>query len=132
MRQQFRVSKQMRSKTTLSVAKAQIAAGRKVILTYGVREDGRCSCKREDCASPGKHPLPKFFPNGVHSATDDTDAIQKALRRHPDANLAIALEGLTVVDVDGDEGRKAVKRLELPDTVKVFTGRGYHEVPLVS
>ncbi|MDR6263069.1 AAA family ATPase [Roseobacter sp. N2S] len=126
MRRQYRVSKLMRSKTTLSAAKAQIAAGRKVILTYGVREDGRCSCKREDCASPGKHPLPKFFPNGVHSATDDIEAVQKALRRHPDANLAIALKGLTVVDVDGDEGRKAVKSLGLPDTVKVFTGRGYH------
>lgn len=126
MRQQYCVSKLMRSKRTLSAAKAQIAAGRKVILTYGVREDGRCSCKREDCGSPGKHPLPKFFPKGVRSATDDIEVVQKALQRHPDANLAIALEGLTVVDVDGDEGRKAVNSLDLPDTVKVFTGRGYH------
>jgi len=126
MRRQYRVSKLMRSKTTLSAAKAQIAAGRKVILTYGVPADGRCSCKREDCGSPGKHPLPKFFPNGVHSATDDIEVIRKALQRDPDANLAIALEGLTVVDVDGDEGRKAVKSLNLPDTIKVFTGRGFH------
>ena len=126
MRQQFRVSKQMRSRNTLTAAKAQIAAGRKVILTYGIGEDERCSCKREDCPSPGKHPLSKFFPNGVNSATDDIALIHKALRRHPNANLAISLAGLTVVDVDGDEGRAAVKQLDLPDTVKVFTGRGYH------
>lgn len=126
MRQQFRVSKLMRSRNTLTAAKAQIATGRKVILTYGIGEDGRCSCKRDDCPSPGKHPLSKFFPNGVNSATDDIALVQKALRRHPNANLAISLAGLTVVDVDGDEGRAAVKQLDLPDTVKVFTGRGYH------
>jgi Bifunctional DNA primase/polymerase, N-terminal. len=125
MRQQFRVSKQMRSRNTLTAAKAQIATGRKVILTYGIGEDGRCSCKRDDCPSPGKHPLSKFFPNGVNSATDDIALVQKALRRHPNANLAISLAGLTVVDVDGDQGRAAVKQLNLPDTVKVFTGRGY-------
>ena len=126
MRQQFRVSKQMRSRNTLTAAKAQIATGRKVILTYGIGKDGRCSCKRKDCPSPGKHPLSKFFPNGVNSATDDIALVQKALRRHANANLAISLSGLTVVDVDGDEGRAAVRRLDLPDTVKVFTGRGYH------
>lgn len=126
MRQQFRVSKLMRSKKTLTAAKAQIAAGRKVVLTYGIGKNRRCSCKRNDCASPGKHPLSKFFPNGVHSATDDIDLVQKALRRHPDANLAISLAGLTVVDVDGDDGRAAVEHLGLGATVKVFTGRGYH------
>ncbi|WP_121634334.1 AAA family ATPase [Tropicibacter alexandrii] len=126
MRQQFRVSKQMRSRNTLTAAKAQIATGRKVILTYGIGEDGRCACKRDDCPSPGKHPLSKFFPNGVNSATDDIALVQKALRRQPNANLAISLAGFTVVDVDGDEGRAAVKQLDLPETVKVFTGRGYH------
>lgn len=126
MRQQYRVSKLMRSKKTLTAAKAQIATGRKVVLTYGMTEDGRCSCTRKNCPSPGKHPLPKFFPNGVHSATDDADEVRKALRRHPDANLAIALAGLTVVDVDGDDGRAAVERLGLGETVKVHTGRGYH------
>ncbi len=126
MRQQFRVSKLMRSQKTLTAAKAQISAGRKVVLTYGIGKDGRCSCKRADCASPGKHPLSKFFPNGVHNATVDIDLVRKALRRQPDANLAISLAGMTVVDVDGDDGRTAVERLGLSDTVKVFTGRGYH------
>lgn len=126
MRQQFRVSKLMRSQKTLTAAKAQISAGRTVVLTYGIGKDGRCSCRRENCASPGKHPLSKFFPNGVHSATRDISLVQKALRRHPDANLAISLVGLTVVDVDGDDGRAAVERLGLRNTVKVFTGRGYH------
>lgn len=126
MRQQFRVSKLMRSRKTLTAAKAQIAAGRKIVLTYGIHDDGRCTCKRDDCPSPGKHPLSKFFPNGVNSATDDITLVQKALRQHPSANLAISLAGLTVVDVDGDQGRAAVKELDLPDTVKAFTGRGYH------
>ncbi|AAV97224.1 hypothetical protein SPOA0086 (plasmid) [Ruegeria pomeroyi DSS-3] len=126
MRQHFRVSKQMRSRNTLDAAKAQIAAGRKVILTYGIGEDGRCSCKRDDCPSPGKHPLSKYFPNGVYSATDDIELVQKALRTHPRANLAISLAGLTVVDVDGKAGKQAVEGLDLPKTVKVFTGRGYH------
>ena len=126
MRQQFRVSKLMRSQKTLTAAKAQISTGRKVVLTYGIGKDGRCACKRDDCQSPGKHPLSKFFPNGVNSATDDISLVQKAIRRHPDANLAISLAGLTVVDVDGKAGKEAVERLDLPQTVKVFTGRGQH------
>lgn len=126
MRRKNRVSKSMRSETMLTAAKAQIDAGHRVVLTYGILKDGRCSCKRDDCPSPGKHPLPKYFPNGVHSATNDIEHVRRAVRWHPEANLAIALEGLTVVDVDGDIGRKAVKRLGLPDTVKVLTGRGYH------
>ncbi|GAA6180124.1 hypothetical protein NBRC116594_15620 [Shimia sp. NS0008-38b] len=126
MRRKNRVSDAMRSKSILGAAKAQVKAGRKVVLTYGILEDGRCACKRDDCPSPGKHPLSKFFPNGVNSATDDIALVQRALRRHTNANLAISLSGLTVVDVDGDAGRAAVKRLDLPDTVKVFTGRGYH------
>lgn len=104
MRQQFRVSKLMRTQQTLTAAKAQIGAGRQVILTYGIHKDGRCSRVRVLCSSPGKHPLSKFIPNGVHSAIDDMDLVRKALRRHPDANLAISLAGLTVVDVDGDTG----------------------------
>jgi hypothetical protein len=70
--------------------------------------------------------LSKFFPNGVNSATDDIALVQKALRRHPNANLAISLAGLTVVDVDGKAGKQAVEGLDLTKTVKVFTGRGYH------
>ena len=84
------------------------------------------ACRGGNLSAKSGRLLSKFFPNGVNSATDDITLVQKALRQHPSANLAISLAGLTVVDVDGDQGRAAVKELDLPDTVKAFTGRGYH------
>jgi hypothetical protein len=42
MRHEFRVTEGMRSLDTLKAAKAYIAAGRKIVLTFGILENGEC------------------------------------------------------------------------------------------
>ena len=126
MRNKFGVSAKMRSKITLKAAKAYTKAGLKILLTHGVLRDGKCTCGNDDCSKIGKHPLVEFFPKGVKSATSDMPYIERALRKYPKANIAIALEGITVVDTDGPAGEKAAKKLELPKSAFVKTNRGEH------
>lgn len=125
MRDRFRVTPGMRSKDKLTAATAYIKAGKRLLLTHGIDSRGRCTCGRKNCPSPGKHPLPAF-PKGVHSATRSIAKIKRVLAGHPNANLALCLEGHTVVDIDGDGGEAAVAGLGLPETAKVITSRGSH------
>ena len=99
--------------------------------------DGRCSCGREACTSPGKHPRTS---HGVHDATTDADTIRSWWDQWPDANVGIATgkaSGVIVIDIDidaghGKDGPLSIEHLEaehgkLPDTVRGETGGGgYH------
>lgn len=100
-----------------------------IIPLHGVR-DGRCTCGREDCQSPGKHPL---TPRGVKDATKDPVVIQHWWRRWPWANIGVAtgrVSGFWVLDVDTDTGgdeslrELVVEHGPLPDTVEQLTGGG--------
>ncbi len=117
---------EMRSDDPYEAACAYIDAGMKILVTYGTFDDGSCTCGRANCSSRGKHPLKKFFPSGVHSATDDKVAVRRALKAHPDGHLAVALEGRTVIDIDGPQGEAAVEEFDLPPTLEVRTSRGRH------
>jgi hypothetical protein len=86
--------------------------------------DGRCSCGKADCQSPGKHPLTA---HGKDDATTDADTIRWWWKRWPRANVGIATgNGLLVVDVDprngGDESQRDLG--QLPPTVTGLTGGG--------
>lgn len=126
MRKPFRVIDGMRSDDPAVAARAYIKAGLRVVVTHGITGKGRCTCGDRDCANPGKHPISKFFPNGAKSATSDMALIRRALATEPDANLAVTLDGMTVVDIDGSEGQATIDELALPATVAVKTGRGKH------
>ena len=68
---------------------------------------GGCSCGREDCASPAKHPRVKA---GLRAASLDEAQVRQWWGRWPDANVAIrtgAVSGLVVLDVDPDHGGDA-------------------------
>ena len=56
-----------------------------VLPLHGV-VDGGCTCGRDDCPSPGKHPL---TPRGVLNATTDEATIRRWLEKAPTANVAI-------------------------------------------
>jgi hypothetical protein len=116
----------MRAEDPLVAARSYINAGVRVLLTHGIDEDGCCTCGHASCQHPGKHPLAPFFPHGAKSATSDISLIRRGLRTVPDANIAIALNNLTVVDIDGPIGREAVKKISLPKTIGVKTSRGTH------
>src|SRR5262245_51414605 len=81
-------------------------------------ETGHCSCGNAACTKPGKHPDPRFWPNGA--ATDD-DYVGRnvGLRLGPDNG------GVADVDLDCGEAVLAAPSL-LPATGCAF-GRGGRE-----
>ncbi len=93
--------------------------------------DGRCTCGKADCKSPGKHPLTKA---GFKEATDDAAQIRKWWAERPWANIGLATgSGLAVFDIDGPEGAAELRALvaqhgKLPPTLTQATGRGFHFV----
>lgn len=100
-----------------------------VLPLHGVR-DGRCTCGRRDCPSPGKHPLTK---RGVHDASKNPDVIRAWWRRWPWANVAVATGAVSriwALDVDpAAGGEDSLDALEaehglLPHTVQSLTGSG--------
>jgi hypothetical protein len=93
--------------------------------------DGRCTCGKADCKSPGKHPLTKA---GFKEATDDAAQIGKWWAKRPWANIGLATgSGLAVFDIDGPEGADELRALvaqhgRLPPTLTQATGRGFHVI----
>lgn len=91
--------------------------------------NGKCSCGRADCSSPGKHPRTM---NGVKSATTDAAQVKQWWEKWPDSNIGIATgqqSGVFVIDIDGQAGEKslevATKELgELPASWEQLTGGG--------
>ncbi len=101
--------------------------GFEVLPIYGIRE-GQCTCGRNNCDSPGKHPMTK---HGVKDATHDPAQIQAWLESHPDCNWAIATgEGLVVIDIDPRNGGMTTWQALCrehdfrPNTLAVKTGSG--------
>lgn len=99
-----------------------------VVPLHSIR-NGFCTCGREDCTSPGKHPLTR---NGVKDASKDPAVIAGWWKRWPWANVAIAAgqaSDFFAVDIDGETGEESLRELEdkhgkLPSTVEQITGSG--------
>ena len=75
-----------------------------VFPVHWIREDSSCSCRRENCLSAGKHPIPG---DGFRSAAKNARQIEKWWRDHPQANIGIAtgrISGIVVLDVDPRHG----------------------------
>lgn len=92
-------------------------------------EDGRCSCDREDCESPGKHPLVRWR----EAATTDLTTLRCWWEKWPRANIGLPtgrVTGIVAVDIDVRHGgHHALAALEdehetLPETVTSLTGGG--------
>ena len=78
----------------------------------------------------GKSPL---CPKGFKSATTDKVVLQEWNKKFPDCNIGIPtghINGLLVVDVDGEQGFESLNHLELIygklDAPTVITGKGKH------
>lgn len=96
--------------------------------------DGRCTCGKTECKSPGKHPR---VARGCSEASSDPDVIRRWWEAWPDANVGIATgQGLAVIDIDprsgGDDGIVDLRRMygELPETLEVLTGSGGRHIYL--
>ena len=93
-----------------------------------------CTCGRPSCASPAKHPVARFSPNGVLSASNVLHVVDAWWRANPDANVGLATDDLIVVDVDTRKGGSdTLATLEcehgaLPATWRSLTGGGGEHV----
>ena len=116
-----------------AAALAALALARRgwpVLPLNAVGADGRCTCGREDCMSPAKHPRTL---RGLRDATRDPVKIREWWTRWPDANIGIvtgADSGLMVLDVDPRSGGNVTlddleaKQGPLPKTIEAQTGGG--------
>lgn len=101
---------------------------------YGI-SDGLCNCGKADCSRPGKHPIGKLAPRGLHDASRDPDTINAWWRAAPYANIGVptgAPSGLVVIDVDVDQGGfdglfdLQQAHAPFPPTPLALTGGGGH------
>jgi len=113
----------------LDIALKHAGRGWKVFPLFSPTPEGKCTCSRVDCKHPGKHPRvgSKDGPGWQDLATTDPKAIQAWWKKWPDANIGIATgkaSGLAVLDVDGPAGEDVVKKMGVPKTCTVRTGKG--------
>ena len=90
---------------SLEMALAYAKRGWSVIPAHHVTADGACSCGRNNCGNPGKHPRIGWVPYQT-SAADET-TITQWWGRWEQANVAIvtgAVSGLVVLDIDVSHG----------------------------
>ncbi len=97
------------SRNQLFKSALDYASGGWSVLPLHTIEDGKCSCGKPDCKSPGKHPRydVDLIPDGVKSASKDLDKIHAWWRKWPTANVGIATglkSGIIVLDVDSKSG----------------------------
>jgi hypothetical protein len=67
--------------------------------------------------------------HGLKDATTDLEQIRAWWDLDPNFNVAIATGAISkifVVDVDGPDAERELRRLELPATVEAITARGRH------
>jgi hypothetical protein len=87
----------------LRAALRSVAEGIPVLALWGVA-DAICDCPQgSECGSPGKHPYPRFSPNGVHSATSDAAKLRMWYAKDPRINFGQQMGGaqnIICVDVD--------------------------------
>ena len=114
----------------LAAARQYAARGVRVFPAESIK-DGRCTCAKADCGSPGKHPKIKGW---QEAATTNSEQIDRWWGQWPDANIAIptgSANNLVVLDLDGPEAVAALQELEakhgpLPPTATAKTSRGEH------
>ena len=97
----------------LNAALGYAHAGYAVFPGYDIDSNGRCSCGRENCGSPGKHPRIREW---QVKASKDEATVRKWWKRWSTANVCIAtgsLSGVVVLDVDPRHGgQDSLKALE--------------------
>lgn len=69
-----------------------------------------CSCERQDCHSPAKHPRTN---NGLHDASTDPATITAWWERWPEANIGLRT-GVTfdLLDIDGPAGFEVLEQIQ--------------------
>ena len=89
-------------------------------------QNGRCTCERDDCTKPGKHPcIPEWREYQTRRPTEE----ELARWKQSPGNFAIItgrVSEVFVLDVDGPAGEASLKGKAIPPTWMVRTGKGRH------
>lgn len=109
------------------------ARGWKLVRLYGVRDDLKCTCGKENCVNAGKHPIGE---NWHLRATDDEDTIARwfdNVEEHSRVNVGVRLgatSGIIDVEYDSPDAEQAIVKygLDLIDTPAYSSGRGVHRI----
>lgn len=89
-----------------------------------------CSCGKQDCTSPAKHPIPFA---GLNDSSVNKTVVEAWWKKWPWANVGIRTgycSGLVILDIDPAAGGNDSfddmigRNTKLPDTVEVITGGG--------
>ena len=124
------MSKKSHKKQTVSqltTALRYAAEGFAVVPLHGTAA-GKCTCGRDDCATPGRHPRTR---HGIQDATADRVLIKQRWAQWPKAKIGIAMgtpAGFVAIIADGDAGRTSLRQLKeqfaktLPKTVTYRDG----------
>lgn len=108
--------------TNLDYARQLIGAGYKVFPTCWPTPEGTCACpgRHQDPKEIGKAPLYDKDLGLEHAHLNASSKVADAFnwwKKYPNANIAIALDGLLMIDPDDDNAQAEVARWELPPTV---------------
>ena len=113
---------------TLECAIYYIEQGWQVLPLYTIGKNGKCTCGKKSCSSPGKHPYHPFAPNGVKDATVDRELVARWFDGTVRLNIGIAAgeeSGLVLLDIDpGHGGDESIKKYRVPETLTIKTGGG--------
>ena len=114
----------------LSLAQIQ---GWAVFPIYEIRSDGKCSCGKDNCSSPGKHPRTS---DGFKNASKDPAVVREWWTRNPRSNIGVVTgktSGIFAIDIDprhgGDKSWETLlsQNEDIPTTVESVTGgQGRH------
>ena len=117
--------------SALEAALAYARRGWPVFPLHAVDAEGRCTCAKAGCPSPGKHPRTR---RGLHDATTEEGQLRAWWAGWPEANVAIVtgrVSDLLVLDIDPrHDGEESLQKLQelcggvLPVTVESLTGGG--------
>lgn len=102
----------MKKAETFTAALEYAKRGWRVFPILAVTPSGGCECREGlECSKAGKHPA---IADWVNKASTDADQIEEWWGKRPDRGVGIATgagSGLTVLDVDGEEGVEALGNL---------------------
>lgn len=121
--------------TFLAPALRYAEEGEEVLPVFGTDEAGVCRCPAgKGCQNkPGKHPIGKLVPDGVHDASSDPEVINSWAQWCKNANIGRATARHPVIDIDLPEvARELAEDVALrADTLLIRTpraGGGLHIV----
>jgi hypothetical protein len=112
--------------STITAAAALVQLDVSVIRLHGI-VDGRCTCGRRGCRTPGKHPDVGSSWKRFRRERADLDLVRRWFTQKPYANVGIVtgeISAILVLDADGEAGVTELERRGYQTTWTARSGSG--------